>query len=200
MNAISTDFIRHPDEQPDAQALTAELRRGLERAAAELRSLDVPQAAALALEVTTLRNVVSSPLGSYDELPQLDSAVLAALSKLPDLCRHAPEAEVTQALKTLRRILLSDRRRIDPDPRRQSLSLAVCIRQLWLIGHRSDLLRSRVEWSEAQRLLAVVSPEDPRHDALQEHCSLLKTYCETQEAYCSSVQREMQQLQAELRS
>lgn len=199
MTNINAEFSRLPPQPPDAQELTAELRRRLESVAEEVRQLDVPDAVGTALELTTLRNTIASPLYFYEELPQLDATLLVTLGKLPDLCRYALSAELRQAIKTLRRILLSDRRRIDPDPRRQSLSLDVCIRQLRLIEHRSDLLRARSELQEAQRLLSVIPQDHPELPKLREHHDLLKLYCETQEAYCSSVQREMQQLQSSLR-
>lgn len=114
---------------------------------------------------------------------------MAALSLL------AEEEELRQTLKILRRILLSDRRRLDPDPDRHALDIAVAQRQLWLIGHRSGLLSATRQRENTLAMLARLTDEAARAE-LQEHLSVLDQYLAAQEGYGRSLRQELQQLQA----
>lgn len=195
---INTDNGRSSTQLPNALALTDALRKELERTAEAIRA-KAPEAERIALELTTLRNTVSSPLQAYPELPQLDDALAVALRKLPMLCLHAPLPEVMEDIRTLRRILLADRRHPDPIPQRRQLGVGVCIRDLWLIEHRSDLMNTRHELHEYEQRLPHVPKDHPMYAALNEHINVLRAYCETQELYCSSVKKEMLYMLNELR-
>lgn len=192
-----TPITRAPSSLPDPHAQTQQLIAALSKAS-EAVAMQAPQAIGVINDLTVLIGLASPPPESYPELTTLDDAIADALEHLPELCRHAPEAELRQTLKTLRRIILSDRRRIDPDPARHALYIAIALRQTWLIAHRSGLLHARSEQARVRQMLERMPADHPDRPALVEHERLLNEYLAAQEGYGASVQRELTALQGEI--
>lgn len=175
---------------------TRHLRDALENAVRQLTDAGTPEAASAAADLTTLLEALAPPPETYPELEEMDEAICEALQSFTALCLLGDDAELRQTLKTLRRILLSDRRRLDPDPDRHALDVAVALRQLWLIGHRSGLLTAIRQRENTLAMLARLTNEAARAE-LQDHLAVLDQYLAAQEGYGSSLRQELQQLQAQ---
>lgn len=182
---------------PDQHQLTEELRTAL---ASTIRQLEdaTPTAREAIDDLTHVRDVMRPPPQSYADLPRLDAAICKALESLVTLCACADENELRHTLKILRRIILIDRRNVDPDEERHALSLGVTVRQLWLIAHRAGLLQARKELAERSAQLQDLPPDQPLAISLREHIALLQQYCETQNGYAASVRKELDMLNTQL--
>lgn len=101
-------------------------------------------------------------------------------------------------MRQLRRTLLSDRQRIDPDPHRQSLNLLLCTRQTQLLEHRGSLLTAQASIVSTHRLLETITDPGER-ELMRNHLSLLENYRSTCTAFVQHLQEEIDQLRAELR-
>lgn len=182
---------------PDPQEQTQRLRSAVDAAALELLNQDAAIAREAAADLQMISGLLMPPPESYPELEALDEAIGGALTHLPELCANAESPEVRQTLKMLRRIILSDRRRLDPDPERHRLDVAIAIRRIWLIGHRSGLLSANAELLSLQHMQRTLSPEDSRLPLLREHRSILEEYVAAQRGYGASVQAELDSLLAQ---
>ena len=178
-------------ELPDPAVQTRWVRAALEEA---LRLLGENGGCLTAVQgLQGLLEDLAPPPESYPELAGLDRQICEALAEFAALCCLTDEEEIRQVIRTLRRILLRDRCRIDPDPHRHQLDIAIVQRQLWLIGHRSGWLRARARKKEleAQRDAGA----DP--ETWQEPLMLLDEYLAAQEGYGRSLRRELENLQAQ---
>lgn len=184
---------------PDPQTLTIRLKEALEAAIADLREKDTTHGEVIIAELEAICAALTPPPEAYPGLDELDQALTGALQSLEDLSSYAPLPEVRQILKTLRRTILIDRGRIDPDERRHAVAVAVAIRQIWLIGHRAGLLKANMQQLQiSQALNAGVQPD--KLAAYQEALDLLTQYIAAQEGYGSSVRQEIEELNALLLS
>lgn len=181
---------------PDPQEQTQRLRSALDAAVQALLKQETALATEAADDLQMVSELVAPPPESYPELDELDEDICEALTHLPGLCANAEAPEIRHTLKLLRRIILSDRRRLDPDPERHRLDVAIALRQIWLIGHRSGLLSAHTELLQLQRLQRSLPPEDSRLPLLEEHISILEQYAAAQDGYGSSVQTELDDLLA----
>lgn len=192
-----TPISHEAASRPDPAAQSELLHTALDEAIARLYEAPSPGASLAATELLDLRDSLYDPPESDPMLAELDSALQQAIASLPDLCMSAQLPETQQTLKTLRRIILIDRRRIDPDPERHRISLAIAIRRVWLIGHRAGLLRASDQLLRLTRQLdeAIDSTERAR---LKEAIDVLTQYVTAQEGYGASVRRELDDLTARL--
>lgn len=144
-----------------------------------------------------IRDSLTAPPEACAGLPELDKALLSALSQLPDYFALAPAEDLQQALKLLRRILLSDRCRIDPDPRRQEKALQLTTRQAQLLERRASFLQAQASTASTRSLLEHIT--DPgEYELMLKHLHLLEGYCRTHEEYIRHLQDEIRLLQSEL--
>lgn len=186
--------MRHEDctAMPHHEAQTRLLHSMLETTYARLQTSEAPGAAMAAAEMKILLDTPALPLESYPELESIDQAIGEALQALVRLCVWADEDEIRSACKTLRRIILSDRRRVDPDLRRHRLNMAIAQRRLWLIVHRSGLLQA---WGQRECLQAQRGGEAP--EKLEESLQLLEEYILAQEGYGRSLRQELESLEVQ---
>lgn len=190
--------ISTPDSKPsDRYQLTGTLRTAL---ADTIRQVEetVPTAREAIDDLTHVLHTMKPPPQDYADLARLDAAICKALQSFVILCACAGENELRLTLKCLRRIILSDRRSIDPDEERHALHLGVAVRQLWLIVHRAGLLQARKELAERTAQLQKLAPEQPLAISIREHIAVLEQYCSTQDGYAASVHRELDMLNAQL--
>lgn len=189
MASIEREHASHSDSSQQTTRLS-----GLLREAADRLPQDSPTTAEAALALRSLAAELLPPPYVCPELSGMDEAICEALRQLPLLLRHADEPEVHQTIKTLRRMLLSDRRRVDPDPERHALNVAIVLRQAWLISHRAGVLEALAAQQENRTLLSVLSPDDPRIPALRDRLRLLAEYLSAQKGYGQSVRSELESL------
>lgn len=195
--AISTQTISPDSPAPDAQALTDTLRAALDETISRVNALRRQEAAPAADALSMIRDSLTAPPEACAGLPELDKALLSALSQLPDYFALAPAEDIHQAAKLLRRILLSDRCRIDPDPRRQAKALQMSTRQAQLLERRISFLLAQASLSSTRGLLERIT--DPgEYELVLKHLYLLEGYCRTHEEYIQHLQDELRLLQAEL--
>lgn len=191
MAPIERKLTSLPDGAQQTLLLSALLREAADRIPP-----GSPTAAEAALSLRSLAEELLPPPCVCPELSAMDEAICEALRQLPLLLRHADAPEVRQTLKTLRRMLLSDRRRVDPDPERHALSIAIVLRQAWLITHRAGVLEALAAQQENRMLLSALSPDDPRIPALRDRLRLLAEYLSAQQGYGQSVRSELEALQS----
>lgn len=180
---------------PDPAAQTELLRAALDEAIGQLQQMDSPQGEPIVQELLSLRASLAPPPEGYPMLSELDGALGEAIRSLPALFAGAEPPEMQQTLKTLRRIALSDRRRIDPDPQRHRTDLAIAIRRAWLISHRAGLLKASGQLLTLSRQLDV-SADSAERARLKEAIDVLTQYVGAQEGYGASVRRELDDLTA----
>lgn len=177
--------------------MTQVLQTALDEAIKRIRQLQRPEARQAASDLSRIRSSLSSPPSVSPELSELDQALCAALHGLPALIQLAQADEIAQILKLLRRMLLSDRCRIDPDPRRHALTMQLCSHLAQLFGRRSSLLESEAELKKLRvHLPGIIDPGEK--ELTENHMLLLEAYCRTHEEYISHLQEEIRQLQADL--
>lgn len=193
MTPISHEAASRPDPAIQSELL----RNALDGAIARLHEASSPGAPLAAAELLNLRDSLHAPPESDPMLAELDSALQQALTNLPDLCMSAQLPEIQQALKTLRRIILIDRHRIDPDPERHRTSLALAIRRVWLISHRAGLLRASDQMLHLTQQLDEAT-DGAKRARLKEAIDVLTQYITAQEGYGASVRRELDDLTARL--
>lgn len=191
MAPIERKLTSLPDGAQQTLLLSALLREAADRIPP-----GSPTAAEAALSLRSLAEELLPPPCVCPELSAMDEAICEALRQLPLLLRHVDAPEVRQTLKTLRRMLLSDRRRVDPDPERHALSIAIVLRQAWLITHRAGVLEALAAQQENRMLLSALSPDDPRIPALRDRLRLLAEYLSAQQGYGQSVRSELEALQS----
>ncbi|MBR3764436.1 MAG: hypothetical protein IKK57_07800 [Clostridia bacterium] len=172
------------------------LRAALDTATAALCRAASPAAAAIGTELCIMRDAIAPPEAAYPGLTALDKALTEAINSMAALAEFADPADTQQAITTLRRILLVDRRRFDPDPDAGSLSLAIALRRLWLIPHRAELLKARHELAQVSQALEKPDAE-PDAAALRQTQSLLQQYIAAQESYGDSIRNELADLYAQ---
>ena len=179
---------------PDPRVQTEKLRSELDAVFSDLRQSAGSLAPIIATEACHMRDALVAPAEAYPGLAELDKALTEAIRSLCTLAGAADAEEAQQATKSLRRILLVDRRRFDPDPETTSLSLAIALRKLWLIPCQAELLRSHQKLQQISRLLEEpdVSP-DLLNNRLQTR-TLLNQYISTLEDYDASVRLELEEL------
>ena len=178
---------------PDPARQTNLVQQALDDAIRRLHEAPSPNTAQAAQELLDLRMSLLPPPESYPMLEELDGALTEAIRSLPALCESAEAAEIAQTLKTLRRTALIDRRRIDPDPERHRIDLAIAIRRIWLIGHRAGLLKASAQLLQlSSRLDAAADPDERAR--LKEAIDVLTQYVRAQEGYGASVRRELDDL------
>ena len=179
---------------PDPHEQTEKLRAALDAACTALGRAASPAASVLSTELYIMRDALAPPDKAYPGLPALDKALTEAVSSLAVLAGHGGYEDAQQAITTLRRILLVDRRRFDPDPDTTSLSLAIALRRLWLIPHRAELLKARHELAQVSQALEKpdADPDDP--DRLRQTRMLLEQYIAAQESYGDSIRNELADL------
>ncbi len=172
---------------PDAAEQTGKLHHALTAAIARLQSEDAPGPRLAAQELETLRELLAPPPESYPGLTEVDDALAKAIDHFATLSCVTDEAEIRQTLRTLRRLLLIDRRRIDPDPEQHTLDMAIILRQAWLIGHRCGLMEARAQYLATREVLAQLPPAAPKRAVFEEQFTLLTQYLEAQEGYGHSI-------------
>lgn len=145
-----------------------------------------------------MHDALIPPPESYPGLAEMDKALGDAFSHLEDLSRYAPLAEIQQILKSLRRMVLIDRTRIDPDSQRHATAVAISLRQLWLIGHRAGLLKANMQQLQLSQALASGRLDPQKHAQYQEALGLLTQYLTAQEGYGASIRQELEELQASI--
>ena len=182
---------------PDAAALTDKIRTALDETISRVNDLRRPEAAPAAAELSALRDALAPPPEASAGLIELDKAILSALSQLPDYFRLAPDTDLRQTIKLLRRLLLSDRRRIDPDPHRQALNLQLCARQALLLERRENDLQVQETLHNTRSLLESIT-DSGEYELVLKHLHLLEGYRSTHEEYIRHLQDEIRLLQAEL--
>lgn len=187
-----------PAVLPDPQVQTEQLRSALENAIAGLQQSGTDPAAQLAAGLTAICAEMAAPPESYPGLTELDRALCEAFLHMDVISEAAPQPEIQQILKTLRRTILIDRRRIDPDAHRHALTLAVAIRQIWLISHRAGLLKANLQQLQVSAMLATGRYAPEKRPQLQETLDLLAQYIAAQEGYGASVRQEIEDLNAQL--
>lgn len=170
------------------------LRTALDAASTALCRAAHPAAAAIGTELCIMRDAIAPPEAAYPGLTALDKALTEAINSMAALAEYAGPADTQQAITTLRRILLVDRRRFDPDPDSGSLSLAIALRRLWLIPHRAELLKARHELAQVSQALEKpdADPDDPGR--LRQTRMLLEQYIAAQESYGDSIRNELADL------
>ena len=173
------------------------LRAALDTATAALCRAASPAAAAIGTELCIMRDAIAPPEAAYPGLTALDKALTEAINSMAALAEFADPADTQQAITTLRRILLVDRRRFDPDPDAGSLSLAIALRRLWLIPHQAGLSRARQELAQVSRALKMPDAKPDAVASLHQTRSLLEQYIATQESYGDSIRRELTDLYAQ---
>lgn len=179
---------------PDPLAQTEALRAALDAALEELTRMTGSLAPGAAVEVCHMRDALAAPPEAYPGLAALDKALTGAIHSIGDLVSHADAAEVHQSLSSLRRVLLVDRSRFDPDPDTTSLSLAIALRRLWLIPHRAELLKAHKRLQQVTETLQEPDVRPDIRDTLLQTHSLLEQYISTQESYGASIRQELEEL------
>lgn len=190
--AIPTEHI---PQQPTPQELTEALHEALDAAILSLREQRSAIAAQAADALEPLHPALTTP---SRKCASLDAALADALMQLPVLVQHAPPEEAAQAIKQLRRMLLSDRCRTDPDPDRDALNLTLCTRQAQLLEHRGRLLTTRQSIIQTARQLETIADEG-EYELTSQHLQLLQAFQQTQEEYLAALSSEIDQLRTELR-
>jgi len=171
------------------------LQETLEEAIRNLREQRSAAAGQTANALELLRPALGTPA---QECTELDAALQDAISQLPIIVLYASPEESAQCVKQLRRMILSDRCRRDPDPDRDVLNLTLCIRQALLIELRGQLLTTRQSIAQTEDHLQTIS-DDSEYDLIRQHLQLLRTYQQTQEEYLIALMNEIDQLRTELR-